>query len=129
MCVNCFTLKARRGFFCQNQQWVSKPSRFPGTQRLTQSRDSPSGSSKLGTSLSAFISGVWEPVVGRVGRGACRWKSGGKVKYYGSFHFFGKGLGHSHPFLCPSLLAAAIVLIGEACQHCRPIDSCTVNQS
>lgn len=69
MCVNCFTLKARRGFFCQNQQWVSKPSRFPGTQRLTQSRDSPSGSSKLGTSLSAFISGVWEPVVGWGGAG------------------------------------------------------------
>lgn len=79
MCVNCFTLKARRGFFCQNQQWVSKPSRFPGTQRLTQSRDSPSGSSKLGTSLSAFISGVWEPVVGRGGAGCVsveEWRKG-----------------------------------------------------
>lgn len=59
--------KTRR--FCQNQQQVSKPSRFPRTQRLTQSCDSPSGSSKPGTSLSAFISGVWEPMVGWGGAG------------------------------------------------------------
>lgn len=64
-----------------------------------------------------------------MGQGACRWKSRGKVKYYDSFHFFGKGLENSHPFLCPSLVATGIVLTGEAREHCRPIDSCTVNQS
>lgn len=39
---------------------------------------------------------------GGVGRGACRWENRGKVKYYDSFHFFGKRFGNSHPFLCPS---------------------------
>lgn len=64
-----FYPQSKKRLFCQNQQWVSKSSRFPRTQRLTQSRDSPSGSSKLGTSLSAFISGVWEPTAGWGGVG------------------------------------------------------------
>ena len=59
-----FYSQSKKRRFCQNQQGVSKPSRFPQTQRLTQSCDSPSGSSKLGTSLSALISGVQEPAVG-----------------------------------------------------------------
>lgn len=44
------------------------------------------------------------------GAGACWWKSRGKVKY-DSFHFLGKGLENSHPFLYPSLLANGVVLV------------------
>lgn len=116
-------------WFCQNQQQVSKPSRFLRTQRLTQSPDSPSGSSKQGPPYLFSYLGCGNQHQGAVGQGACRWKSRGKFKYYDSFQLFGKGLENSHPFLCPSLLATGVVLTGEACEYCRPIDSCTVNQS
>lgn len=53
--------------FSQNQQRFSKPSRFPGTQRLTQRLTHHQEAARGGISLSAFISGVWEPAAGRGG--------------------------------------------------------------
>lgn len=123
-----FYPRSKKRHLCQNQQRVSKPSRFPKTQRLTQSCDSWSGSSKPGTPYLLSYLGCGNKRWG--GAGACWWKSRGKVKYYDSFHFLGRGLENSHPFLRPSLLANGAVLVWEACEYCcRFIDSCTVNQS
>lgn len=104
-----FYPRSKKRQLCQNQQRVSEPSRFPKTQRLTQSCDSWSGSSKPGTPYLLSYLGCGNKRWG--GAGACWWKSRGKVKYYDSFHFLGRGLENSHPFLRPSLLANGAVLV------------------
>lgn len=108
MCVDCFTLKARSSSFAKiNSVFQSLPGslKHKGWLRaMTHGQETAS----QGTPYLLPYLGCGNKRWG--GAGACWWKSRGKVKC-DSFHFLGKGLENSHPFLYPSLLANGVVLV------------------